>query len=74
MLTTFMSAMGLALQKRTHQKLEKRRERARRRKVEDPKLASYRQPLWLVGIALMAASSLLSLAGEERRRLPAGLQ
>ena len=62
LLTTFMSALGLTLQKKAHQRLEYRREIARRRHKVDPALASYRQPLWITGIVLMAASSLLSLA------------
>lgn len=60
--TTFMSALGLSLQKRSHLRLEGAREAARRRHVTDPKLASYRQPLWLLGLSLLIASSLLSLA------------
>jgi hypothetical protein len=60
--TTFMSALGLSLQKRSHLRLESAREAARRRHVTDPKLASYRQAGWLIGLSLMIASSLLSLA------------
>lgn len=60
--TTAMSALGMSLQKLSHQRLEAARESARRRHKVDPKLAAYRQPLWITGIVLMAASSLLSLA------------
>jgi drug/metabolite transporter (DMT)-like permease len=60
--TTFMSALGMTLQKRTHQRLEGRREAARRKHRTDAALASYKQPLWVVGLVLMAASALLSLA------------
>jgi drug/metabolite transporter (DMT)-like permease len=62
LLTTFMSALGMTLQKRSHQRLEAARERARRLRRPNKALSNARQPLWVTGIVLMAASSLLSLA------------
>jgi hypothetical protein len=84
LLTTCLSALGLALQKRVHARLSVRREEALRREGDtksgkgaaragdgaaaaaraeaDRSLRSHRQPLWVIGIALMAISSLMSLA------------
>ncbi len=61
-ITTFMSATGLAMQKKTHQRLEARRAAARKQGRKDPALRSYKQKLWLAGILLMALASLGSLA------------
>lgn len=63
LLTTFLSAFGLAMQKRVHSRLARRREHATLAgdQAKLNALRSYKQPLWLVGITCMILSSLLSL-------------
>lgn len=49
--TTFMSALGLSLQKKAHKRVEKKKGVNRGR---PPK--ALREPMWLCGLGFMAAS------------------
>jgi len=62
--TTFMNALGLSLQKLAHSDTQ-RRNAERARTVGGPRGSPNRvvhNPKWLIGLALMGAASLLSLA------------